>query len=939
MKMIKLFFALILAIAVPRFVMASITGPYTPDANTLFLYHFDEPGPSVVTTNLGSKGGNSYSINEIPGSTTPPTVTGVLGNTGYSSGSINFSNCANFTVSGYEFGYDFNNSGAYQGDNGSGSLSADALLLTNLNIGFQTQTPFTLEALIAPNYITSTTNQEIICTDNSSGSARGFQFRITTGGQLQFSTINPSAQSVSAAIPTTGAHAFVAGAWYHVAVTYDGTNLRLYWTKLDPSVTADNLIGGPSAAAIGTGFGAISSPLIFGNENRNVAGEQFGGRIDEIRISSVARAANQMQFFSPFVTISQNPVSQNVDYNQSVTFSSSATSLTALGYQWRFNSNSIAGATNTGYVIPNVAAANAGYYDVVVTNTAGFSATSSPALLVVGAANFLAHRYSFTNDDTDSIAGANGANFGNAAVTGGALVLDGTTGTYMQLPGGLLNGLQSATVEFWADFGTSGNNDRVFDFGNTNGVRLGVPGQPNNYVFFSPHSGGGTHALTLTSGDNTFEQSTAGSGTLDGRNVHVACVIDPPNKFLAIYTNGVLESANTNMTVGLSSVNGLISYVGRSLYADLNGDAYLNGSIDELRIYNGALGVLSIKQSDDQGPNTVLADGPAKLVLQPANTSVPVGQSATFAAAAVGYLPITYQWFKNGTPITGATNSTLSFATVIGDNGAGIFCNVTNTIGVTTYVTNSATATLTVFLPPTLAWLDAADGGADNLWNTTSLNWTNDVNGGGVVAFTQTNGVLFDNRGSGSPNVDIPQPVTVYSVTVNAASDYAFASSSGQGALNGQAALNKSNSGRLTIDLTNSLSGPVTISGGTLQVGNNDALGSLGSGPVTNNATLSISRGDATLNVANAIRGTGTVSFDGNGAVTVTGNNTYSGNTLVNAGIVFLASPTGFGATNVGTAVASGGQVYITANVNIGEGLTLNGAGDGNAPCARVPRV
>jgi len=29
-----------------------------------------------------------------------------------------------------------------------------------------------------------TTNQEIICTDNSSGSARGFQFRITTGGQL-----------------------------------------------------------------------------------------------------------------------------------------------------------------------------------------------------------------------------------------------------------------------------------------------------------------------------------------------------------------------------------------------------------------------------------------------------------------------------------------------------------------------------------------------------------------------------------------------------------------------------------------------------------------------------------------------------------------------------------------------------------------------------------
>ena len=69
-------------------------------------------------------------------------------------------------------------------------------------------------------------------------------------------------------------------------------------------------------------------------------------------------------------------------------------------------------------------------------------------------------------------------------------MLDGTTGTYMQLPGGLLNGLQAATVEFWATFGTSGANDRVFDFGNTNGVRLGVPRPARNYIFFFTAHGG-----------------------------------------------------------------------------------------------------------------------------------------------------------------------------------------------------------------------------------------------------------------------------------------------------------------------------------------------------------------------------------------------------------------------------------------------------------------
>ena len=57
-------------------------------------------------------------------------------------------------------------------------------------------------------------------------------------------------------------------------------------------------------------------------------------------------------------------------------------------------------------------------------------------------------------------------------------------------------------------------------------------------------------------------------------------------------------------------------------------------------------------------------------MLQPTNTSVPVGQTATFTAAAVGYLPITYQWLKNGTPVPNETNSTYSFSTVLGDNNS-----------------------------------------------------------------------------------------------------------------------------------------------------------------------------------------------------------------------------------------------------------------------------
>jgi len=929
MKTIKFLLYMLIVASVTRFTHAALVGPYTPDANTLFLFHFDETAGGSVTTNVGLKAGNAYTVvNSTSGNgvAVPPATTSMLGAPGYVNGSINFGTCITNPAAGDLVGYDFNKNGQYDGEVSSSSLSADRMAMTNLNMGNGGNSPWTMEAIVAPTDIGSgSSTHEIICTDNSLANAsRGFQFRFSAG-TLQLQWIGgASPTAISGTIPLTGADAYVPGQWYHLAAVYDGTNVTLYWTKLDPANGAAHVLNsGPMT--IGTTRGAVVSQMTLGNENRNSSQEQFYGCIDEIRISSVARAANQMQFYSPAVTIIQNPVSQNVDYNQEVSFTVNASSLTAIGYQWRFNSNSIAGATNSSYLIANVAASNAGYYDVVCTNTAGYAATSSPALMVVGAANFITHRYSFTTDTSDSIGGAWGTNFGTAMVAGGKLVLDGSAGCYMQLPGGLYNGNNSTALsfDFWATFGVNGDNARVFAFGGTNSVGTG---QAINYVSYSPRASGSINKMAISGGDISFEQTDTAPGIFDGQTMHITCVYDLPNGSMLLYTNGVLESANTNVTVSVKSLNDLYSWVGRSL---ITADPYLVASIDEFRIYNGALSPISVKQSDDQGPNTILADGPAKFVTQPASLSVPAGQIATFTAATVGYLPITYQWFKNGTLVPGANSASFSFTTSIGDNNASIVCYATNTIGVSTYVTNSMTATLTVFIPPTLSWLGLADNGADNTWNTSSLDWTNDTLGGGIISFTQTNGVLFDDR-SGGGAVDLEQTIIPYNIEVNAASSYQFTSSGGLGALAGQASIVKQNSGTLQIDLTNNLSGPVTISGGVLQIGNADTFGSLGSGPVTNNGTLSLNRADTVLNVGNNIHGSGTLSIDGSGAVTISGNSDYSGNTLINAGIVYLTSATGLGATSSGTTVANGAQLYITGNVNVAEPLRLNGAGDSN---------
>ncbi len=75
------------------------------------------------------------------------------------------------------------------------------------------------------------------------------------------------------------------------------------------------------------------------------------------------------------------PQSQTNIINTSVTFTVSAFGGT-LSYQWRFNAEDVADATNTSYTIDSVGTADAGDYDVVITNSFG-SVTSTGASLTV----------------------------------------------------------------------------------------------------------------------------------------------------------------------------------------------------------------------------------------------------------------------------------------------------------------------------------------------------------------------------------------------------------------------------------------------------------------------------------------------------------------------------------------------------------------------------
>lgn len=358
--------------------------PYTPDANTLFLLHFDEAAGSTAITNPGTLNGVAYSVNMTSASTNPPLTSTMLGATGFSG----FGNAANCNGTGYGIGFDADGSGTYQGEN------FDSLPMSDLNMGNGGTTPWTLEALIYPTV--TNVNQEIITTD-SSATARGFQFRLNNAGQLELNLINLGINPKTA-IPTTGPNAYVVSNWFHVAATYDGANIVLYWTKMSAGEFSANPIS-TNAAVVGASFGTVTGPLVIGNENRGPAGEQFRGLIDEVRISRVARFVSGEA--TNDTTITQQPGNATTMVGGSAQFSVAAdTSYPPLFYRWHVGnpgagtpvtSPDANGATYTGLTGPTLTINNAPLVNngltfyCVATNSHNppASAASAAALLTV----------------------------------------------------------------------------------------------------------------------------------------------------------------------------------------------------------------------------------------------------------------------------------------------------------------------------------------------------------------------------------------------------------------------------------------------------------------------------------------------------------------------------------------------------------------------------
>lgn len=75
-------------------------------------------------------------------------------------------------------------------------------------------------------------------------------------------------------------------------------------------------------------------------------------------------------------------------------------------------------------------------------------------------------------------------------------------------------------------------------------------------------------------------------------------------------------------------------------------------------------------------------EAPPVILQAPVSQTTNVGQAVTFVAVASGAPPLAYQWFRNDTPITGATGASYTLASAsAADNGARFTVRVSNAHG------------------------------------------------------------------------------------------------------------------------------------------------------------------------------------------------------------------------------------------------------------------
>ncbi len=292
----------------------------------------------------------------------------------------------------------------------------------------------------------------------------------------------------------------------------------------------------------------------------------------------------------------------------------------------------------------------------------------------------LIHRWSADGNARDSVGGQHGFLENGVTYTtgkfGNAFNLDGVDGRLVIGTTDSVNiGLQPGmTIELWIK-PSDITSRTILEWENGSGrrARMELSASAGLSAYLSSD---GITLGTRTKGDeiklNTFQHIAWTSDAVSGTNL--------------LYLDGVLKAYAKYPRVHADTTRQL--YFGKADYAGRN----FKGLMDEIRFYNRALSPTEILEISRPVPPAILT--------HPASQSAPLGANVTFNCVATGTSPLSYQWFREGVSLPGATGASLTLTNFQASQIGSYTVAVSNPLG--TVASSSAALNIGARIPPSV---------------------------------------------------------------------------------------------------------------------------------------------------------------------------------------------------------------------------------------------
>ena len=372
--------------------------------------------------------------------------------------------------------------------------------------------------------------------------------------------------------------------------------------------------------------------------------------------------------------ISTQPANQSAVVGQTATFSVVATGSATLTYQWKKNGTDISGATSSTYTTPATSSAdNGAIFLVSVSNSAG-TVTSSSATLAVTAAPVapvittqpVNQSVVVGQTATFSVIGTGGGTITYQWKKNGTDIADATTSTYTTPATSMADTDAVFTVVVSNAAGSVTSAEASLTV-TAEAVKPSITGQP----FAKPITAGQTATFTVeATGTSPLRYQWKKNGT------------DIADATTSTYTTPATSLADS-------------------------GTEYSVVVSNDVGTATSSVGILTVTSVPI-------------ISTQPAAKTVTAGETATFSVTAAGTAPLSYQWKKGGTDISGATSSSYTTpATSLADSGTAYSVVVSNELGTAT----SEAVSLTVTMAPVITTQPVAntvDPGATATFSVTA---------------------------------------------------------------------------------------------------------------------------------------------------------------------------------------------------------------------------